>query len=213
MKLHLMRDGWRRVILAVPTCFTLAALCFGISAVREAFRGDFKYACVCIMVSAVFDGLDGHVARYLDAVTLFGGELDSLCDLVDFGLTPALVLYVWAQEKYATSHVPATNAFWCCCLTYIGACALRLARFNVGSLYSPTVARKSSYAAEHMDGEPSVRRYPNHFYSSYITRSKFFQVARPSLVLAHLLTRPLPVPPHHLSVSFRCPLHTPRTRR
>lgn len=71
--------------LLTPSALTLAALCFGMSAVREATRGDFSAALVCLGASAICDGLDGHAARRLNAVTLFGGELDSLCDLVDFG--------------------------------------------------------------------------------------------------------------------------------
>lgn len=75
--------------LLTPSALTLAALCCGMSAVREAIRGDFSAALVCLGASAICDGLDGHAARRLNAVTPFGGELDSLCDLVDFGAVRA----------------------------------------------------------------------------------------------------------------------------
>ncbi|KAG8463249.1 hypothetical protein KFE25_011246 [Diacronema lutheri] len=103
--------------LLTPSALTLAALCFGMSAVREATRGDFSAALVCLGASAICDGLDGHAARRLNAVTLFGGELDSLCDLVDFGAAPALIVFAWAtqwDEQQARARAVAAGAADAC---------------------------------------------------------------------------------------------------
>lgn len=81
----------------VPSVFTLGALLSGLTAVRLASEEKFDTSVMLIIVAAVLDGLDGHVARYLGACTAMGFELDSLCDLANFGLTPALVVYFWAR--------------------------------------------------------------------------------------------------------------------
>mmetsp|Transcript_30348 Transcript_30348/g.76041 ORF Transcript_30348/g.76041 Transcript_30348/m.76041 type:complete len:159 (+) Transcript_30348:2-478(+) len=95
--------------LICPSALTLCALCCGMSAMRAASRGEFSGALVWLGLSAIADGLDGHAARRLNAVTAFGGELDSLCDLVDFGAAPTLVVYEWAEGKIVPLHLSCTN--------------------------------------------------------------------------------------------------------
>src|SRR6476646_4741120 len=78
----------------IPNVLTLAALCSGLTAIRFALQGEMRLAVIAIIVAALFDTLDGRVARRLGVASRFGAELDSLSDFLCFGVTPALVLYL-----------------------------------------------------------------------------------------------------------------------
>ncbi|WP_210529899.1 CDP-alcohol phosphatidyltransferase family protein [Rubellimicrobium arenae] len=111
----------------LPNAITLAALCAGLTAIRFAFEGAFDIAAGLILLAAVLDGLDGRLARRLRSESAMGAELDSLCDFVDFGVAPALVIHIWATGG------ESDGLSWIAALVYAVACALRLARFNIGS--------------------------------------------------------------------------------
>ncbi len=120
------RRRFRRVPIRylVPNVITLLALCSGMTAIRMALEGRYEWAVACIMIAIVFDGLDGRIARLMKGTTKFGAELDSLADFVNFGVAPAVVMYLWAlQEFKALGWVVALSLALCA--------ALRLARFNV----------------------------------------------------------------------------------
>jgi len=122
----LRRRGLRAVPLRllIPNLVTLFALGLGLTAIRFAMEGAIDWAVSAVAAAAVLDGLDGRIARALKGTSRFGAELDSLADFVDFGVAPAVVLYV------ATLH--AVKSFgWVAALLFAMACALRLARFNV----------------------------------------------------------------------------------
>jgi CDP-diacylglycerol--serine O-phosphatidyltransferase len=108
----------------LPNVVTLLALCAGLTAIRLAYGGDFRDAAVAIIVAGIFDGMDGRVARLLDAASPFGAELDSLADFASFGIAPALLLYFWTMAQ-------AKSVGWVLALLFGVCCALRLARFNV----------------------------------------------------------------------------------
>ena len=110
--------------LLIPNLITLFALGLGLTAIRLAMEGSIDWAVSAVAAAAVLDGLDGRIARALKGTSRFGAELDSLADFVDFGVAPALVLYV------ANLHA-AKNFGWVAALLFAMACALRLARFNV----------------------------------------------------------------------------------
>lgn len=110
--------------ILLPNLVTLFALCIGITAIRYAIEGRFEAAVIAIVAAAVLDGLDGRIARALKGTTRFGAELDSLADFIDFGVAPALVLYLWSLHEIK-------NFGWFAALVFAIACALRLARFNV----------------------------------------------------------------------------------
>lgn len=115
---------------AAPSVLTIGALVCGLTAVRLAASNDFSSCVICIFFSALLDGMDGHVARALGTSSDFGFELDSLCDLANFGVAPALVIYFWADGlPQETSSVPSWLV-WAACCAYGSCCALRLARFN-----------------------------------------------------------------------------------
>ena len=110
--------------LLIPNLITLFALGLGLTAIRLAMEGSIEWAVSAVAAAAVLDGLDGRIARALKGTSRFGAELDSLADFVDFGVAPALMLYV------ANLHA-AKNFGWVAALVFAMACALRLARFNV----------------------------------------------------------------------------------
>jgi CDP-diacylglycerol---serine O-phosphatidyltransferase len=110
--------------IVLPNLVTLLALCMGLTAIRFAAEGRFDMAVTAVMAAAVFDGLDGRLARALKGTSRFGAELDSLADFVDFGVAPALVLYFWLLNE-------VKSLGWFAALAFAIACALRLARFNV----------------------------------------------------------------------------------
>ena len=110
----------------LPNFVTVGALCAGLTAVRFATEGRFGMAVGLIIAAAIMDGLDGRIARLLKSESEIGAELDSLCDFVNFGVAPALVLYLWALQDMRAEG-------WIAALVYTVACLLRLARFNVGS--------------------------------------------------------------------------------
>jgi CDP-diacylglycerol---serine O-phosphatidyltransferase len=115
--------------LLIPNVITLLALCLGLTAIRFAFEGSIEWAVSAIAAAAVLDGLDGRIARALKGTSRFGAELDSLADFVDFGVAPALVLYLSGLEKLKALG-------WMATLVFAIACSLRLARFNV-MIYDP----------------------------------------------------------------------------
>jgi CDP-diacylglycerol--serine O-phosphatidyltransferase len=114
----------RRVVIVVPSLFTLFNLFFGIWAMVLATRGEFYRAAWFIVFAGILDTLDGRVARISGTGTRFGAELDSLVDIVSFGVAPAFLMY---QVEF-TSGGPAA---WIFCYFYVMAAAIRLARFNV----------------------------------------------------------------------------------
>jgi len=127
----------RRGIYWLPNMFTLAALFAGFYAIVQAVGGRFEQAAIAIFVALVLDGLDGRVARLTHTQSAFGAELDSLSDMVSFGVAPALVVYVWALKDFAAMNtVPllgpwlSTKLGWIAAFVYCACAALRLARFN-----------------------------------------------------------------------------------
>lgn len=125
------------VLKLLPNLISILALCAGLTAVRYAIGGNFAMAVFLIGAAAVLDGLDGRLARMLKSESAIGAELDSLCDLVNFGVAPALVLYLWSLQQEA-------NLGWIACLVYAVSCMLRLARFNVGAR-ATEAAEKTSF--------------------------------------------------------------------
>jgi CDP-diacylglycerol--serine O-phosphatidyltransferase len=124
------RNGIRRVVVVVPSFFTLANLFFGFWSIVSAFNGNFRWAGFFIVFGGVLDMLDGRVARLSNTGSRFGAELDSLVDVISFGVAPALLMYFL---EFAT----AGKFGWVVCYLYVVAAALRLARYNVSSHNKP----------------------------------------------------------------------------
>jgi CDP-diacylglycerol--serine O-phosphatidyltransferase len=116
----------RKGVYLLPNLLTTAALFAGFFAVIKSVEGDFVPAAVAALVALVFDGLDGRVARLINAETDFGAEYDSISDAVSFGLAPAVLIYQWALQPFG-------NIGWLGGFLFTACAGLRLARFNTQS--------------------------------------------------------------------------------
>ncbi len=130
--------------LIVPNLITVLAICAGLSGVRLAFEGRFELAVAMVLLAAFLDGIDGRVARLMKATSKFGAQMDSLADIVNFGVAPALVLYAFVLDQ-------ARSLGWIAALIYVIAAGLRLARFNVMSERDV----KASWQSEYFVGVPA----------------------------------------------------------
>jgi CDP-diacylglycerol--serine O-phosphatidyltransferase len=118
-----------RVIL--PNMLTLIGVCIGLTSIRFALDGKFEFAIIAIIFAALIDGLDGRIARLIKGTSKVGKELDSLTDMISFGVAPAFIMYFWKLKTLGRFG-------WLVCLIYVICVALRLARFNVNSNQEPS---------------------------------------------------------------------------
>ncbi|WP_336287877.1 CDP-diacylglycerol--serine O-phosphatidyltransferase [Bartonella sp. CB60] len=108
----------------IPNIITVLAICAGMSSIRLAFEHRYEAAILMVLLAAVLDGADGRIARLMDGSSSFGAQMDSLADVVNFGVAPALIVY-----SFILTQVHQVG--WVAALVYCAACCLRLARFNV----------------------------------------------------------------------------------
>jgi CDP-diacylglycerol---serine O-phosphatidyltransferase len=108
----------------LPNIITLLALCLGVTAIKLGIEGRYELAVGAVILAVVLDAIDGRLARLLKGSSRFGAELDSLADFVNFGVAPAILVYVWSLHQLR-------NLGWIVALGLAICCALRLARFNV----------------------------------------------------------------------------------
>ncbi len=117
---------FRRGVYLLPSMFTVGNLFCGYACIVHTLRADYATAAVFIGVATVLDVLDGRIARMAGAASEFGGEFDSLADVISFGVAPAVLVFAWGLE-------PLGRLGWAVGFLYVTATALRLARFNVQS--------------------------------------------------------------------------------
>ena len=129
-----------RVIL--PNMLTLIGVCIGLTSIRFALDEKFEFAIIAIIFAALFDWLDGRIARLIKGTSEVGKELDSLADVISFGVAPAFIMYFWKLNELGRFG-------WLLCLIYVSCVALRLARFNVNSNQEP------SWRENFFEGVPS----------------------------------------------------------
>jgi CDP-diacylglycerol--serine O-phosphatidyltransferase len=122
----------------VPSTLTLLGLASGATAIRFALLGELNHAVAAVIFAMVFDMLDGSAARLLGADTRFGAQLDSLADLVSFGMAPGIVMYSWSLSQMGV-------AGWIATLIFCAASAIRLARFNVQSVRDEGATKADPY--------------------------------------------------------------------
>ena len=108
----------------VPSMLTLLGLCSGATAIRFALSNDWRLAVAAVICAMLFDMLDGRAARMFGADTRFGAQLDSLADLVSFGVAPSVIVYMWSLSRLG-------DAGWIAALAFCTCSAIRLARFNI----------------------------------------------------------------------------------
>jgi CDP-diacylglycerol--serine O-phosphatidyltransferase len=111
----------------LPNLVTLLGLCAGLTAIRMAVEHRFDLAVGAIIFAIILDGIDGRLARYFRATSRFGEQLDSLADFVDFGVAPAIFVFVWRIDELSSFG-------WICALVFAICTGLRLARFNAALL-------------------------------------------------------------------------------
>jgi CDP-diacylglycerol--serine O-phosphatidyltransferase len=128
----------------LPSLVTLLALCAGLTSIRMSIEHQYQTAIVFVAVAALLDAIDGRIARLLKSMSRFGAELDSIADFVNFGVAPAIMLYVWTLNELG-------RLGWMAVLVYVICAALRLARFNV-ALDAPD---KPTWRAEFFVGVPA----------------------------------------------------------
>jgi CDP-diacylglycerol---serine O-phosphatidyltransferase len=122
----------------LPNLFTAASLCAGMTALVLAAQDRIELAVLSVFLAAILDACDGRIARLTGTTSRFGGELDSLADVVSFGAAPAFIVYCWGLEQFGM-------AGWLPCLALATCCALRLARFNVAQMDANAPAWMANY--------------------------------------------------------------------
>jgi len=125
----IVSDKKTRMIL--PNAITLIGVCIGLTSIKFAIDGKFAIAIIAILFAGLMDALDGRIARLIKGTSKMGKELDSLGDVISFGVAPALIMYFWNLQYL-------DKLGWFVCLTYVVCVALRLARFNVNSEEEPS---------------------------------------------------------------------------
>ena len=125
----IVSDKKARIIL--PNAITLIGICIGLTSIKFAIDGKFAIAIIAILFAGLMDALDGRIARLIKGTSKMGKELDSLGDVISFGVAPALIMYFWNLQYL-------DKLGWFVCLVYVVCIALRLARFNVNSEDEPS---------------------------------------------------------------------------
>ena len=121
----------KNVRMILPNMLTLIGVCIGLTSIRFSFNGQFDLAIIAIIIAALIDGLDGRIARLIKGTSKVGKELDSLTDMISFGVAPAFIMYFWTLSSLGRFG-------WLICLIYVICVALRLARFNINSNQEPS---------------------------------------------------------------------------
>ena len=125
----IVSDKKARMIL--PNAITLIGVCIGLTSIKFAIDGKFAIAVIAILFAGLMDALDGRIARLIKGTSKIGKELDSLGDVISFGVAPALIMYFWNLQYL-------DRLGWFVCLVYVVCVALRLARFNINSEEEPS---------------------------------------------------------------------------
>ena len=121
----------RKARMILPNMLTLIGVCIGLSSIKFALDEKFKLSIIAIIFAALIDGLDGRIARLIKGTSKVGKELDSLTDVISFGVAPSFVMYFWLLNNLGKFG-------WLLCLIYVVCVTLRLARFNVSSNDEPS---------------------------------------------------------------------------
>ena len=125
----IVSDKKARMIL--PNALTLIGVGIGLSAIKFALDGKFALSVIAIIFAGLMDALDGRIARLIKGTSKLGKELDSLADVISFGVAPAFIMYFWSLQYF-------DKIGWLLCLIYVVCVALRLARFNINANEEPS---------------------------------------------------------------------------
>ena len=129
--------------LLLPNALTIFGVCLGLSSIKFALDGNYAISVIAIGIASILDTLDGRVARLVKGTSKVGKELDSLTDVISFGVAPSFIMYFWAMNEMG-------KIGWMFVLIYTVCCALRLARFNL-----TTLEENESWKVNFFEGVPS----------------------------------------------------------
>lgn len=141
----------RRGIYILPTLFTIGTIFCGFYAVINTMKGEFDLAAIALGFAVVCDGLDGRIARLTNSCSEFGVQMDSLADVITFGLAPAVLAYLWGAKSIVPTVPPYAKHVqqigWIVCFAFVICGAMRLARFNIQTTkpQPPTPSSKKSF--------------------------------------------------------------------
>jgi len=121
----------KKARMLLPNAITLIGVCIGLTSIKFALDGKFALAIIAILFAGLMDALDGRIARLIKGTSKMGKELDSLGDVISFGVAPAFIMYFWSLQYLE-------KLGWFVCLMYVVCVALRLARFNINSEEEPS---------------------------------------------------------------------------
>ena len=127
----------------LPNTLTIFGVCLGLSSIKFALDTNYTMAIIAIGFAAILDTLDGRVARLIKVTSKVGKELDSLTDVISFGVAPGFIMYFWALHEFGKFG-------WMFVLIYTVCCALRLARFNL-----TTIEENETWKINFFEGVPS----------------------------------------------------------
>lgn len=130
------KEQYRKGIFIVPSLFTVSNIWCGFFSVSSAIKGNFELAAILIGVAMILDTLDGRMARLTHTTSEFGLQLDSLADVITFGMAPAVLCYLWAFYNFEGS-LSIDRAGWLVSFLFLICAASRLARFNVQTTGAP----------------------------------------------------------------------------
>ena len=149
--------------MILPNTLTVIGVCIGLSSIKFALDSKFELSVIAIIFAALFDALDGRVARLIKGTSKVGKELDSLTDVISFGVAPAFIMYFWNLNNLGKFG-------WLLCLIYVVCVALRLARFNINSNVDEVIDWADALNVLRIQRErmgigiiPSIREYRDYF--------------------------------------------------
>ena len=122
--IKIVTDKKNKARVILPNMLTLIGVCIGLTSIRFALDGKFEFAVIAIILAALIDGLDGRIARLINATSKVGKELDSLTDMISFGVAPAFIMYFWKLNTLGRFG-------WLLCLVYVICVALRLSLIHI----------------------------------------------------------------------------------
>ena len=158
-KFQIVTEKNPRVIL--PNTLTIIGVCVGLSSIKFAMDQNYGLSIIALLISGILDTLDGRIARLIKGTSKVGKELDSLTDVVSFGVAPAFIMYFWTLNELG-------KLGWLIVLVYVVCCALRLARFNITTYSDDTLWKQNFFEGVPSPGGAGLVILPLVLYKSEI---------------------------------------------
>ena len=147
--------------ILLPNTLTIIGVCIGLSSIKFALDQNYGLSIIALLISGILDTLDGRIARLIKGTSKVGKELDSLTDVVSFGVAPAFIMYFWTLNELG-------KLGWLIVLIYVVCCALRLARFNITTYSDDTLWKQNFFEGVPSPGGAGLVMLPLVLYKSEI---------------------------------------------